>query len=577
MTNPATPRDTQREILIDGERYDIATANQVSGARAWKGNIIGSQETSPQQEQAIALDFVNGGGFSFQGIPGTYSHAHGWDGSSRSGATTWPRFAAGSTFVSAASHGWMIELGGYLYVMRGRYVQKYAINPTKGSTWSIVSTHDLGSGMSLPGRPERWRGKLYVPRADGSGVIQRFHELTTQAAEVTEVQTIVISGTPTGGSYTVTFDGKTTAGIDWDANGATFQAAIRLIPGLEQVTVVTTGSSPNYTHTVTMTAAPSALAASSPPQFTASAGGLTGGTPAVTPGTTSPGTTDTWNIGPTELLARTFAVNHKGFLVGAFDVNEIRTLDGDALTFADWAPNTTEGLTMGDSNYPINELAQMLVYTMALKAEGPISFDESFYPQPELPDLSKVIDAQNGLGSSYSQGKILMPHRAGLVLWDQESFVFVGPNQDDGLEGGLTPGWGRVAGTDVYGKYAYAVANDSQNLKAGLWSSQPGGDARPMIWQNHLNEAGYFEDVKVVSASAGEPVGAVTPTTFTSDNANSGTIDWADPGNAGVADDAYASAAAGTTKYLKGLAPVPGVPSDATILGVILRVKKGLA
>lgn len=581
MTIPAV-RDTQRELFLDEERYEIATANQVSGARGWKGHVIGSQETSPEQEQAIALDFVNGGGMTFQGLPGTYekvSGADGWDGSSPAGLTTWPLFSQGTTFTSIASHGWMLELGGSLYVFRGRYVQKYTISSTKGATWSIVSTFDLGSGMTLPGRPWKWRGKLYVPRVNGSGTLQRFYELTTQNAEVTEIQTLTMTGTPTGGTYTVTFDSKATAAIAYDADGPTLQAALRLIPGLEQVTVSTAGSSPDYTHTVTMTAAPAAVGTDSPPQFTANSASLTGGSsPTMTPATTTPGTADEWNLGPTELLARTFTVNHKGQLVGAFDTNEIRTCDDDdALTFANWAPNTTEGLTMGDAGYAINELIQLLHYTMALKEEGPFSFDESFYAQPELPDLAPVIDQQNGFGSSYSQGKILMPHRAGLVLWDQESFLFVGPNQEDRLEGARTSGWGRVSGSDVYGKYAFVAANDSQNTRAGIWSVAPGGDARPLIWQNHFQEGGYYEDVKVVAITEGAPAPAKTPGTWDSDNANGGTIDWSNESNGADADDSYASALVGTTKYLSGLNPNPGVPDDATITGVVVRVKKSMA
>lgn len=575
MTHPAnTPRDTQREVRIDGESFVIPTGNQLTGARQWKGHLIGSQEVSAEQEQVLPLDFVNGGGFTFQGLPGTYERAHLFEASSRGRVATWGRYSAGATFSSDPSHGWMIPLGEYLYVVRGRYVQKYAMDVTQGATWSIVSTHDLGSGITTPGRPWSWRGKLYVARINSSGTLQKFHELTSQAAEVTEVQTVTISGTPTSGSYTITFDGKTTAAIAYNADQATFQAALRLIAGLEQVTVVTTGTTPNFVHTVTMTAAPSALAGGSPPQMT-STDGMSGGTHAIAHATPTPGTTDTWNEGTSDRLARTFTTNAKGDLVAAMDANEVRTCDDDALVAANWAPGTTEGYTVGDSQYVINELAVLLKYVMVLKEDGPQSMDEDFYTQPELPDLRAVIDGQNGFGTSYAQGKLLMPHRAGLVFWDQESYLFVGPNQEDGLEGDRTTGWGRVSGTDVYGKYAYVVANDALNTKASLWSMQPGGQTRPLIWHQHLLEAGMsYEDVRVFSIDEGVPVPAVTPATFASDNANSGTIDWTDASNAGDEDDSYASALVGTTKYLKASGPIPGVPDDATILGITVRVKK---
>lgn len=571
----ATPRDLQREVRIDGETYEVPTGNQLTGSRQWKGRLIGSQEVPYDQEQTLPLDFGNGAGFSFQGLPGTYEKAWGFAADSRGRVTTWPRFASGVTFTSENSHGWLIDLGDSLYVVRGRYVQKYAIDASRGSSWSIVSTHDLGANISSPGRPWKWQGKIYVPRINSSGVLQKFHQLTTQATEVTEVQTIVISGTPTSGSYTVTFDGKTTAAIAYNADQATVQAALRTLAGLEQVTVVTTGSTPNFTHTVTMTGAPAALGASSPPQMT-STDSMSGGTHAIAHNTTTPGTADRWDEGPSDRLARAFATNNKGQLTAAMDANEIRTCDiaSDPLTSGDWAPNTTEGYTVGDSAYTINELVMLFKYVMALKEDGPYSFDEDLYVQPELPDLGSVIDAQNGLGSTYFQGKILMPSRAGLVFWDQESFAIVGPTQEDGLEGDLTEGWGRVSGADRYGRQAFVVANDPLNQKASLWSLSPGGQNRPIIWHEHLLEAGVFDDVRVVSIDGGVPVGAVVPDTFSSDNTNGGTIDWTNASNAADEDDSYASAGAGTTKYLKALNPGPGIPDTATILGITVRVKK---
>lgn len=570
----ASPRELQREVRIDGETYVVPTGNQLTGARQWKGRLIGAQEVQYEQEQTLPLDFSNGGGFSWQGLPGTYDWANKWEASSRGRATTWPRFAAGETFTSENSHGWLIDLGDSLYVIRGRYVQKYTIDATRGSTWTIVSTHDLGSGIYTPGRPWKWRGKLYVARINSSGVLQKFHQLTTQASEVTEVQTIVISGTPTGGTYTVTFDGKATAGIAYNADQATVQAALRTIAGLEQVTVVTTGSTPNFTHTVTMTGAPAALGTSSPPQMT-STDSMSGGTHAIAHNTTTPGTADRWDEGPSDRLARAFTTNNKGQLVAAMDTNEIRTTDDDPLTSGDWAPSTTEGYTVGDSAYAINELQMLLKYLMVLKEDGPYSFDEDLYAQAELNDLAAVIDAQAGLGSTYFQGKILMPHRAGLVYWDQESFAIIGPTQEDGFEGDLTEGWGRVSSSDRYGKYAFVVANDNLNTRASLWSLQPGGQSRPILWHEHLREANtIFDDVRVISIDGGVPVGAKTPDTFSSDNTNGGTIDWTNASNAADEDDSYASAGAGTTKYLKALNPAPGIPDTATILGITVRVKK---
>lgn len=70
-----------------------------------------------------------------------------------------------------------------------------------------------------------------------------------------EVQTIVVSGTPTTGTYVIKYTNPSskiqeTSRLAYNATGAQVQAALRLLAGLESVTVVTTGTTPNYTHTI---------------------------------------------------------------------------------------------------------------------------------------------------------------------------------------------------------------------------------------------------------------------------------------------------------------------------------------
>ena len=70
-----------------------------------------------------------------------------------------------------------------------------------------------------------------------------------------EVQTIVVSGPPTAGTYTITYTNpsskvQTTIPLAYDAGQSAVQSALRSLVGLEDVEVVTTGSSPLYTHTI---------------------------------------------------------------------------------------------------------------------------------------------------------------------------------------------------------------------------------------------------------------------------------------------------------------------------------------
>lgn len=112
---------------------------------------------------------------------------------------------------------------------------------------------------------------------------------TNLIATTIEVQTITRSGTPTGGVWQVVWQnaaGKVqySVPIAYNATGATVQAAIRGIAGLGSITVVETGTAPNYVDTVTFAGAGGNVA-----QFTI-IDNTTGGTHAITPATLTPGT-----------------------------------------------------------------------------------------------------------------------------------------------------------------------------------------------------------------------------------------------------------------------------------------------
>ena len=113
---------------------------------------------------------------------------------------------------------------------------------------------------------------------------------TTLIGTDTCVQTVTISGTPTGGSYLLEWTDKqgvtrATDTLAYNATAATVQAALREIPGLEEVTVTAAGTSPNYTHTVTFAGDGVHGSVS---QLT-SVSHLTGGTPSIAHATTTVG------------------------------------------------------------------------------------------------------------------------------------------------------------------------------------------------------------------------------------------------------------------------------------------------
>lgn len=57
-----------------------------------------------------------------------------------------------------------------------------------------------------------------------------------------EVQTVTITGAPTGGTFTLTFSGQTTAAIAYNATAATVQAALAALSNIGAGNVVVTGN-----------------------------------------------------------------------------------------------------------------------------------------------------------------------------------------------------------------------------------------------------------------------------------------------------------------------------------------------
>lgn len=109
---------------------------------------------------------------------------------------------------------------------------------------------------------------------------------TIDRAAVQEVQTVTITGTPTGGTFTLTYAGQTTAGIAFDAAAAAVLAALEALSNIAPGDVVVGGGpGPGTPYTVTFAATLGNVA-----QMTASGAGLTGGvSPAVAVTTTTPG------------------------------------------------------------------------------------------------------------------------------------------------------------------------------------------------------------------------------------------------------------------------------------------------
>lgn len=103
----------------------------------------------------------------------------------------------------------------------------------------------------------------------------------------TEIQTVIMSGTPTAGFYVLKWSNaagqsQTTVPLAFDAAQSAVQDALRALVGLESVDVVTTGTSPNFTHTITFNGV------TDPAQLT-STDSTTGGTHSIAHATSTSG------------------------------------------------------------------------------------------------------------------------------------------------------------------------------------------------------------------------------------------------------------------------------------------------
>lgn len=104
--------------------------------------------------------------------------------------------------------------------------------------------------------------------------------------DIAEAQTVTITGGPTGGTFTLTYSGQTTAGIAYNAAAGAVQSALEALSNIAPGDVtVTGGPGPGTPYVVTFRAGMGSVV-----QMTGSAAGLTGGAaPAVNVVTTTPG------------------------------------------------------------------------------------------------------------------------------------------------------------------------------------------------------------------------------------------------------------------------------------------------
>lgn len=148
---------------------------------------------------------------------------------------------------------------------------------------TLVNFHERGGG----GRrcPNKFDAKcLFLVRATNTN--KHVVNVENIIGARVETQTVQISGSPTGGTYKlISSNFGTTADIPYNATASEVQTALRALPDLSNVTVTSTGTTPNYKHTIQFHRITTVV---NPAELTSS-NSLTGGTPLIQHNTTQSG------------------------------------------------------------------------------------------------------------------------------------------------------------------------------------------------------------------------------------------------------------------------------------------------
>lgn len=158
----------------------------------------------------------------------------------------------------------------------------------KDLTW-LASTHAIGTAqpgtLNLASLASAINQYGVIPAGVAVGKLAN-DQYGLFAGGASEVQTVTISGAPSGGTFTLSYGGEATAPIAYNAPAATVKAAVEALAGIGAGNTTVTGTGP---YVITFGGA---LAGRNLQQL-GSASAFTGGTtPAVAVTTTTPGASD---------------------------------------------------------------------------------------------------------------------------------------------------------------------------------------------------------------------------------------------------------------------------------------------
>jgi hypothetical protein len=152
---------------------------------------------------------------------------------------------------------------------------------------AVPSGASFGSSQTYQGLAMRWLRDYDFRNVQDRSLVDVFIGTSAVVDGLSnEVQTVTITGGPTGGTFTLTYSGQTTAGIAYNATAAAVKSALQALSTVGNGNVSVSGSA-GGPYTVTFQGD---LAGVNAAAMTASGAGLTGGTsPAVNVATSTAG------------------------------------------------------------------------------------------------------------------------------------------------------------------------------------------------------------------------------------------------------------------------------------------------
>ncbi|MHB1318368.1 MAG: hypothetical protein ACYCYF_07115 [Anaerolineae bacterium] len=260
-------------IEVRGRWYDLKLAEDQDGRPMWATSIPKTSQTAlqvgdatyssriPEVQGVFAQPDLGGGCGQRNQVPSQhpafdrYHYADGADASN--GIGPGPETTTITKLTDAGPLSGAFQLAGSQYLLCGRKIALY-----DAGDGTISEVEDLGAGVVGYGGATfiREGAEASDQTSTGTGATDTIDGPQDQVAEkitpsaskdlgrvdlqlvrtdVVAVQTITISGIPTGGNLgKITYAGSTTAALAWNVSAADMQTALRALPGLSAVTVV---------------------------------------------------------------------------------------------------------------------------------------------------------------------------------------------------------------------------------------------------------------------------------------------------------------------------------------------------